>query len=58
MDYNVQKANGYIKDLYKHLAIAATAWKVSKYEVISGPCFPVFGQNKEIDSLNLRIQSK
>ena len=22
-----------------------TAWKVSKYGVISGPCFPVFGLN-------------
>ena len=28
-----------------------TAWKVSKYRVFSGPCFPVFG-------LNLRIQSE
>ena len=25
-----------------------TAWKVSKYGVISGPYFPVFGQNMEI----------
>ena len=24
-----------------------TAWKVSKYEVISGPYFPVFGLNTE-----------
>ena len=27
-----------------------TAWKVSKYEVISGPYFPVFGLNTEIYS--------
>ena len=33
-----------------------TAWKVSKYGVISGPYFPVFGLNTEIYSLNLRIQ--
>ena len=25
-----------------------TAWKVSKYEVISGPYFPVFELNTEI----------
>ena len=35
-----------------------TAWKVSKYEVISGPYFPVFGLNTEIYSLNIRIQSE
>ena len=27
---------------------SATVWKVSKYKVISGPYFPVFGLNKEI----------
>ena len=35
-----------------------TAQKVSKYRVISGPCFPVFGLNTEIYSVNLRIQSE
>ena len=35
-----------------------TAWKVSKYEVISGPYFPVFGLNTEIYELNLHIQSE
>ena len=35
-----------------------TAWKVSKYGVISGPYFPVFGLNKEIYEVNLRIQSE
>ena len=35
-----------------------TAWKVSKYGVISGPYFPVFGLNTEIYEVNLRIQSE
>ena len=35
-----------------------TKWKVWKYGVISGPCFPVFGLNTEIYEVNLRIQSK
>ena len=35
-----------------------TEWKVSKYRVISGLDFPVFGLNTEIYSLNLRIQSE
>ena len=34
------------------------AWNVSKYGVISGPYFPVFGLNTEIYSVNLRIQSE
>ena len=33
-----------------------TAWNVSKYEVFSGPYFPVFGLNTEICGVNLRIQ--
>ena len=35
-----------------------TAWKVSKYGVISGPYFPVVGLNMEIYFVNLRIQSE
>ena len=35
-----------------------TAWKVSKYGVISGPYFPVFGLNTQIYEVNLIIQSK
>ena len=35
-----------------------TAWKVSKYVVISGLYFPVFGLNTEIHRVNLRIQSE
>ena len=31
---------------------------MSKYGVISGPCFPVFGLNTEIYEVNLRIQSE
>ena len=34
------------------------ARKVTKYEVISGPYFPVFGLSTEIYSVNLRIQSE
>ena len=33
-----------------------TAWKVSKYGIISGPHFLVFGLNTEIYEVNLRIQ--
>ena len=32
--------------------------EVSKYGVISGPYFPVFGLTAEIYSVNLRIQSE
>ena len=32
--------------------------KKSKYGVISGPYFPVFGLNTEIHGVNLRIQSE
>ena len=34
-----------------------TAWKVSKYGVISGPYFPEFRLNTEIYELNLRSKS-
>ena len=34
-----------------------TTWKVSKYGVISGPYFSVFGLNTERYSVSLRIQS-
>ena len=36
----------------------STEWKVSKYGVIFGPYFPVFGLNTEIYEVNLRIQSE
>ena len=32
-----------------------TMWKVSKYGVISGPYFPVFGRNTVICEVNLCI---
>ena len=35
-----------------------TGWKVSKYRVVSGPYFPVFGLNTEIYGINFRIQSE
>ena len=35
-----------------------TAWKVFKYGIFSGLYFPVFGLNREIYSIYLRIQSK
>ena len=40
------------------LEIISIEWKVFKYGVISGPCFPVFGLNTEIYGVNLRIQSE
>ena len=39
-----------LRDVY------GTAWKVSKYGVISFPYFLVFGLNLEIYGVNLRIQ--
>ena len=33
-------------------------WKVSKYEVFSGPYFPAFGLNTERHEVSLRIQSE
>ena len=41
-----------------NLSAVSTAWKVSKYGVISGPYFPVFGLNTEIYGVNFRIQSE
>ena len=42
-----------------NLRITNTAWKMSKYRVISGSYFPVFGLNMEIIySINLCIQSE
>ena len=41
-----------------HICQSNTAWKLSKYGGFSGPCFPVFGLNTEIYSINLRIQSE
>ena len=35
-----------------------TDWKVSKYEVFSGPYFPVFELNMEIYPVNLRTLSE
>ena len=35
-----------------------TAWKLSKYGVISGPYFPVFGLTTETFFVNLRVQSE
>ena len=35
-----------------------TVQKVSKYEVFSGPYFPVSGLNMEIYGVNIRISSK
>ena len=40
------------------LKIVVTAWKVSKYGVISGRYFPVLGLNTEIYGTNFRVQSE
>ena len=37
---------------------SCTAWKASRYGVISGPYFPAFGMNTEIYFVNLLIQSE
>ena len=42
----------------RQVLIEVTTWKVSKYGVISGRYFPVFGLNMKIYGLNLRIQSE
>ena len=38
--------------------VISTAWKRSKYEVVSGPYFPAFGLNTERYGVSLFIQSK
>ena len=38
--------------------VILTVWKVYKYEVCSGPYFPVFELNTEIYRVNLSIQSE
>ena len=38
--------------------LSSTAWKVSKYGVISGSYFPVFELNTEIYEINLHIWSE
>ena len=42
----------------KYTEVINTAWKVSKYGVLSGPYFPVFSLNTKIYPVSLRIQSK
>ena len=42
----------------KYTEVINTAWKVSKYGVLSGPYFPVFSLNTKIYSVSLRIQSQ
>ena len=49
---------GLICSSVKHLSDKITARKVSKYGVISGLYFPVFGLNTESYDVNLRIQSE
>ena len=44
--------------IFNHSNYSMTAWKVSKYGVISGPYFPIFGLNTAIYFVNLRIQSE
>ena len=41
-----------------HEELINTALNVSKYGVISGPYFPLFGLNTEIYEVNLCIQSE
>ena len=48
----------HLRWLLLNLGETFTAWKVPKYGVFSGPCFPVFGLNMEIYGVNLCIQSE
>ena len=41
-----------------YICISITAWKVSKYGIISGPYFAVFGLNTERYGVSLHIQFK
>ena len=45
-----------VADLF--LTDSATAWKVSKYGVISGPYFPAFELNMEIYGVNISVSTK
>ena len=46
----------YLQTALLLLEVPITAWKVSKYEVFSGPHLPTFGRNTE--RVSLRIQSE
>ena len=48
----------FLKAKLRQNIILSNAWKVSKYGVVSGPCFPVFWLNTEIYSLTLHIHSE
>ena len=49
---------GFICIPVKYTEKTATAWKASKYGVISGPYSHVFRLNTESYGVNLRIQSE
>ena len=53
-----QISHSHVKQCKKFSLSVNTARKVSKYGVISGPHFPVFGLNTERYSVSLRIQSE
>ena len=48
----------YMNVICKIRPLTTTAWKKSKYGVISGPYFPVFGLNTERYSISPCIQSE
>ena len=50
----ISKENVFVSSIIKP-NVRFTGWKVSKYGVISGPYFPVFGLNTEIYGVNLCI---
>ena len=52
-----RKTPVWVSPLKKIQSVGLTAWRVSKYRVISGPYFAVFGLNTEIYFANLRNQS-
>ena len=51
--YSFKSAN-----VFMHSCKSDTASEVSKYGVLAGPYFPVFGLNMDIYGVNLRIQSE
>ena len=52
---NKDKLNAELFRLEGPFCLFNTAWKVSKYGVISGPYFPVFGLNTEIYFINRNL---
>ena len=55
--FNVNERISYLDSTIRDM-ITVTTWKVSKYGVISGPYFPLFGLNTEIFSVQENTDQK